>query len=44
MYLKSGKIKIKIATARGKTTIDKRHSIKERDEKRRMAQVMKKYR
>lgn len=41
MYLKNGKIKIKFATARGKSHIDKRKSLKERDEKRRMQQAMK---
>lgn len=41
MYLKNGHIKLKIATARGKTTIDKRHTIKERDEKRHINKMMK---
>lgn len=41
MYLKNGKIKLKIATAKGKTTVDKRQSIKERDEKRRMQKALK---
>lgn len=41
MYLKKGRIKLKIATARGKTSIDKRHTIKEREDKRRMDRMMK---
>lgn len=41
MYLKKGRIKVKIATARGKTKFDKRHSIKEREEKRRMQKALK---
>ena len=40
-YLKDGRVKAKIATARGKNTIDKRESIKERDDKRYMQRVMK---
>jgi len=43
MYFKKGRIKVKIATARGKTNVDKRHAIKEREEKRHMSQMMKKY-
>ena len=42
MYLKNGKIKVKLATARGKSHVDKRKSLKEKDEKRRMSQAMKK--
>jgi SsrA-binding protein len=44
MYLKKGKIKIKIATARGKKNIDKRETIKARDEKRTMDRIKKEYR
>lgn len=43
IYLKKGCIKVKIATARGKTKVDKRATIKERDEKRRMEQATKHY-
>jgi len=43
IYLKGGRIKIKIATARGKAQIDKRHTIKERDEKRRMEKILKQH-
>lgn len=42
MYLKKGKIKLKVAMAKGKTLGDKRHAIKEGEEKRRMARVLKK--
>ncbi len=34
MYLKKGRVKVKIALARGKKSVDKRSAIKERDEKR----------
>lgn len=44
LYLKSGRVKISIGLARGKKSIDKRHSIKERDEKRRMQQIQKDHR
>jgi SsrA-binding protein len=43
MYLKSGRVKIKIATARGKSTIDKRQSIKDKDEKRHIDKMLKNY-
>ena len=35
-YLKKGRVKVKFATAKGKKTVDKRHAIKEKEEKRRM--------
>lgn len=41
LYLKKGKVKIRIATARGKKTIDKRETIKERDDQRRMEKIKK---
>ena len=41
MYLKQGRVKIRIATAKGKKNIDKRSDIKERDEKRRVLQALK---
>ena len=41
LYLRKGKIKLKIATAKGKTKADKRGVIKERDEKRRMQKAIK---
>ena len=42
MYLtKKGIVKVKIATARGKKAIDKRASMKERDEKRHIEQIIK---
>lgn len=44
IYLKKGRAKIKIAIARGKKLIDKRETIKSRDEKRRIDSAMKEYR
>lgn len=41
MTLKKGKVKIRIATAKGKKNVDKRHDIKEKDEKRRVQQALK---
>ena len=41
LYLKSGKIKVCLATAKGKTGLDKRKSLKEKDEKRRIQQALK---
>lgn len=41
MYLKQGKVKIRIAIAKGKKNIDKRSDIKERDEKRHIQQALK---
>lgn len=41
LYLKEGTIKIKIAIARGKKHFDKRHSIKEKEEKRAIQRIMK---
>jgi SsrA-binding protein len=41
MYLKQGRIKVKIAIAKGKKKGDKRAAIKERDEKRHMDKVIK---
>ncbi len=43
VYLKKGKVKIKIAVARGKKLFDKRASIKERDEKRNMQNIAKNF-
>ncbi len=40
-YLKEGRVKVKIATAKGKKNVDKRADIKERDEKRRMEKALK---
>ena len=40
-YLKNGRVKIKIAIAKGKKTVDKRIAIKERDVKRQMQKMMK---
>ncbi len=41
LYLKQGRVKVRIAIAKGKKNIDKRGDIKERDEKRRIQQAMK---
>ncbi len=43
MYLKKGRVKVKIGTAKGKKSADKRATIKERDEKRRMQRIMKEH-
>jgi len=43
MYLKHGRIKIRVAIAKGKKTFDKRATIKERDEKRHMQQAVKQF-
>ena len=42
-YLKNGRVKVKIAIAKGKKSFDKRASIKERDEKRQIQRSMKNY-
>lgn len=44
IYLKDGRAKVKIALAKGKKSIDKRASIKERDDKRSMQKALKKFR
>ena len=41
LYLKDGRIKVRIATAKGKKNIDKRADIKEKDAKRHIQQAMK---
>lgn len=43
LYLKNGRVKVRIAFAKGKKAHDKRHAIQERDEKREMGRMMKKY-
>ena len=43
MYFNKGRVKLKIATARGKKLIDKRATIKDRDEKKRMDRVRKEH-
>lgn len=42
-YLKDGRVKVRIATAKGKKNFDKREAVKERDEKRQISRVMKQY-
>ena len=41
MYLRKGKVKLKIGIARGKKMHDKRQAVKERDDKRRMEREIK---
>lgn len=41
LYLKNGRVKVRIATAKGKKTVDKRAAIKERDDKREIAKMIK---
>ena len=41
LYFKNGKVKVKVALAKGKIKSDKREAIKERDEKREMARAKK---
>lgn len=41
LYLKNGRVKVRLALAKGKKTFDKREAIKERDEKRHMQQALK---
>lgn len=43
-YLKEGRVKVRIALAKGKNVIDKRETIKERDSKRYIDKVMKEHR
>ena len=42
-FSERGFVKLEIAIARGKKTFDKRETIKEKDNKREMDRVMKKY-
>lgn len=44
MYLKEGRVKLKIGIAKGKKSIDKRADIKAKDEKRKVQQAIKQYR
>lgn len=41
LYLKNGRIKLKLATAKGKKLVDKRQSIREGEEKRNMQRAIK---
>lgn len=41
LYLKNGRVKVRIATAKGKKTYDKREAIQERDEKRQISRAIK---
>ncbi len=43
LYFKQGRVKVQIGVARGKKNIDKRDTIKERDEKRRIQKVIKEH-
>lgn len=44
LYLKEGRVKVKLATARGQKKADKRAAIQARDEKRRIEKIMKQHR
>lgn len=44
IYLKNGRAKVKIALAKGKKTYDKRQAIRERDDNRQIAKVLKDHR
>jgi len=44
LHFRSGKIKVNLGLARGKNTIDKRDTLKERDQKREMERAMKRRR
>jgi SsrA-binding protein len=41
LYLKQGRIKVRLAIAKGKKSIDKRADIKERDDKRQIQRALK---
>lgn len=41
LYLKKGRVKVKVGIAKGKKTFDKREAIQERDEKRHISKIMK---
>lgn len=43
-FLKDGRVKLRLALARGKNVVDKREVIKERDAKRHINKIMKEYR
>ncbi|MEI8366218.1 MAG: SsrA-binding protein SmpB [Parachlamydiaceae bacterium] len=43
-YLKDGRVKMRVAIAKGKKSYDKREAIKERDEKRHIDKIMKQHR
>lgn len=43
-FLKDGRVKVRIASAKGKNVVDKRETIKERDTKRYMDKTMKEHR
>ena len=42
-FLKEGRVKVKLAVAKGKKSFDKREAVKERDEKRNMAKALKNF-
>jgi SsrA-binding protein len=44
VHFRSGKVKVNLGLARGKNTIDKRETLKERDQKREMERAMKRNR
>jgi SsrA-binding protein len=44
LHFRSGRVKVNLGLARGKNTIDKRDTLKERDQKREIERAMKKRR
>jgi SsrA-binding protein len=44
VYFKDGKAKIELGLAKGKTTYDKRHTLREREHAREMERATRKYR
>jgi SsrA-binding protein len=43
VYFRRGRVKVELALAKGKRKVDKRHAIREKDQKREMEQAKKKY-
>jgi SsrA-binding protein len=43
VYFRRGRVKVELALAKGKRKVDKRHAIREKDQKREMEQARKKY-
>lgn len=43
LYLKKGRVKVLLAKARGKKSVDKRHALKERDETRRVQRALRQH-
>ena len=43
VYFRRGRVKVELALAKGKRKVDKRHAIREKDQKRELEQAKKKY-